>query len=74
MFLFNKKKKEAQNTKFKIKDPVSFRYNGELTFGWIYKIKVSKEGIVTYDIQVGGQCPYFVHDIKEEDLHLRKEL
>ena len=41
MCLFKKKKKIEIETKFKVGDSVIFTRRGELTWGWIYKKKLS---------------------------------
>ena len=71
MCLFKKKKKITVDTKFKEGDSVRFRYRGELYFGWVYAVypKVSEQTV--YDVQVGGQCPMILKNIKEEELTLR---
>lgn len=72
MCFFRKKKPKVEvNTKFKVGDCVSFRYRGDLTFGWVYEIHLNREESVLYDIQIGGQCPAIIYKIKEEDLKIR---
>lgn len=75
MCFFKKKKanKPVINSQFKVGDPVRFRHKDELTFGWIYEIKLGPNGKVIYDIQVGGQCPAVLKDIPEEILKLRED-
>ena len=73
MCLFKKKKKVQIETKFKVGDPVRFRYRDELYFGWIYVIYPKENGQTSYDVQVGGQCPMVVKDIKEEQLTLKED-
>lgn len=63
------RKKEIVNTKYKIKDTVSFRYKGDFRIGLIYKVRVTIDGTF-YDVQVGGECPTIFPNIKEEDIHL----
>lgn len=73
MCFFKKKKKIEVETKYKVGDPVMFRYRDELYFGWIY-VAYPKEGEQTsYDVQVGGQCPMVIKGIKEEELTLRED-
>ena len=68
MCLFRRKPKVVIETKFKMGEPVGFRYRGELTHGWIYEIH-AKEGIETlYDVQIGGQCPAILYNLKESEL------
>ena len=66
MFFFKKKYPPA--AKYKEKDFVNFYHRGDMRFGWIYDAKVDKSGAVSYTIQVGGQCPSFIYDFKEEDI------
>lgn len=66
---FRKKKKYPEIAKYKEKDFVNFRYRGDLCFGYIFEAFVDKEtNKVTYTIQLGGQCPSFIYDYKEEDI------
>jgi hypothetical protein len=65
MLFFNRYPKNALYQK---KDFVNFRRRGELCFGWICDAKSDKAGKVTYTIQIGGQCPSFIYDFKEEDI------
>ena len=61
-------KRYPKNARYQKKDFVNFRRRGELCFGWIYDAKSDKVGNVTYTIQVGGQCPSFIYNFKEEDI------
>lgn len=61
-------KRYPKNARYQKRDFVNFRRRGELCFGWIYDAKSDKAGKVTYTIQVGGQCPSFIYDFKEEDI------
>ena len=71
MCFFKKKKTAPVNTKFKEGDSVRFRYKDELFFGWIYTVYPNTNGQNVYDVQVGGQCPMILKNIKEEELTLR---
>ena len=71
MCLFRKKQKIV--SKFSDGDYVRFKYRGELTFGWVYKIYTDKEGNVMYDIQIGGQCPAVLYGFQENQLTLMEE-
>lgn len=64
---FKKKNKYPINAKYKIKDFVNFRYRNELYFGYIYDAK-EVDGKILYTIQIGGQCPGFIYDYKEENI------
>jgi len=70
---FKRKEKYPENVKYKKGDFVNFRYRNDLYFGYIYMAYVSKENKVTYTIQIGGQCPSFIYDYKEEDIIGLKE-
>ena len=73
MCFFRKKKNKTPpiETKFHNGDPVSFRYRGELSFGWVYAVHPAENGLSTYDIQIGGQCPAILYGLKEEELKSR---
>lgn len=64
---FKKKKKYPDNAKYMLKDFVNFRYRNELYFGYIYEAK-EVNGKILYTIQIGGQCPAFIENYKEEDI------
>ena len=66
--LFIKKNKREEIAKYKKGDFVNFRYRNELYFGYIYSINVDKLNNVSYTIQIGGQCPSFIYNYKEEDI------
>ena len=74
MCLFRKKKaKEViENNKFQLGEFVRFKHRGEVDPGVIYNIKKDNEGNVIYDVQIGGECPAIVYDVKEEDIFGRK--
>lgn len=65
MCLFKRYPKVA---KYKKGDFVNFTRRGELRFGWIYGAKADRHGNVTYTMQIGGQCPSFLYNLKEEDI------
>ncbi len=73
MCFFKRKKKIEIETKFKVGDPVRFRYRGELYFGWIYVVYPKNDEQTIYDVQVGGQCPMILKGFKEEELKLRED-
>lgn len=72
MCFLRRKKKPKIEAKFHLGDSVRFRYKDELYFGWIYEIHAENSACVIYDVQVGGQCPMIIKNIKEEELTLRK--
>lgn len=65
---FKKKNKYPETAKYKKGDFVNFRYRDELYFGYIFMAYISKDNKITYTIQIGGQCPSFIYDYKEEDI------
>lgn len=68
---FKRKKKlpkYPENAKYQIGDFVNFRYRDELYFGYISFAHLDSKGNVLYSIQIGGQCPAFIYDYKEEDI------
>lgn len=67
MLFRRKKKKYPETAKYKKGDFVNFRYRDELCFGYIF-MAYDLDGKITYTIQIGGQCPSFLYDYKEEDI------
>lgn len=74
MCLFRKKKtKEViQDNKFQLGEFVRFKRRGEVDPGVIYNIKQDNEGNIIYDVQIGGECPVVIYDVKEADIFKRK--
>ena len=74
MCWFRKKKKKIINFshRFNVGDSVNYRYKDELNPGLIYDINQTEDGKVTYDIQVGGECPVIVYNIEEDKIFLRR--
>ena len=70
--IFKKEKKEKVVGKYQIGQYVHFRYRNELMFGYIYDIKKDYHGQIIYDIQIAGQCPTVVFNIKEEIIFIKK--
>ena len=73
MFFNIFKKKENKNAwpegaKYKFRDFVRFRHRGELHFGFIHEARVDDEGNILYTLQMGGECPTFVYNYKEESI------
>ncbi len=66
--MFNLFKRYPKQAKYQKKDFVNFMRRGELCFGWIYDAKADRHGNVTYTLQIGGQCPSFICNFKEEDI------
>ena len=72
MFLdiFKKKpKKDAwpEEAIYKPRDFVRFRHRGELYFGFVHEARI-EDGEVIYTIQMGGECPTFVYNYKENQI------
>ncbi len=72
MFLdiFKKKPKKPdwpEEAKYRARDFVRFRHRGELHFGFIHEARV-EDGEVIYTIQMGGECPTFVYNYKENQI------
>ncbi len=65
---FKKKKKEDFESKYQVGEFVSFRFNGALSTGYIYARKKKDDGEVVYDVQLGGECPSIIENVKEEDI------
>lgn len=54
------------DSKFKKNDYVDFWYKDDIYFGHISDVKLDKANNVIYDIDVAGQCPIMIENIKEE--------
>ena len=65
--IFKKKPVYPENAKYQLGDFVRFRHRGELHFGFIHEARV-ENGEVLYTIQMGGECPTFVYNYKEENI------
>ena len=68
--IFKKKSpKDAwpEEAKYKYRDFVRFRHRGELHFGFTHEAKLV-DGEVLYTIQMGGECPTFVYNYKENQI------
>ena len=57
-----------EGAKYKFRDFVRFRHRGELHFGFVHEARLDEEGNVIYTIQMGGECPTFVYNYKEESI------
>lgn len=74
---FRKKTKETIqiNSKFKIGDYVDFYHKDDVYFGHISNIYLDSDNVVNYDIDIAGQCPATLSEIKESRIiriHERK--
>lgn len=72
MFLdiFKKKSNKPEwpeEAKYKPRDFVRFRHRGELHFGFVNEARV-EDGEVLYTLQMGGECPTFVYNYKEDQI------
>ena len=67
LMFFKKKPKYPINAKYQLSDFVNFRFRNELCFGYIFDA-YEVNGKILYTIQLGGQCPGFIDDYKEEDI------
>lgn len=71
--IFNIFKKKAPketwpaDAKYKYRDFVRFRHRGELHMGFVHEARV-EGGEVIYTIQMGGECPTFVYNYKEDQI------
>ena len=68
LIMFFKKKKKVVapiNSKFKINDFVDFYHRDDIYFGKISNVYLDASGEVLYDIDIAGQCPATMSEIKE---------
>ena len=73
MCFFKKKKKVViTNNKFNEGQVINFKHRDDVCPGIIYNVKLDKDNKVIYDVQIGGECPAIVYDVKEEDIFLRR--
>ncbi len=69
--IFKKKpKKDAwpEKAQYKLRDFVRFRHRGEIRFGLVYEAGIDEDGDIAYTIQLGGECPIFVYNYKEQNI------
>lgn len=74
MCFFKKKKRHlVYGNKFYKGELVNFRRKNQIEqdFGWIYDIHQDDNGKITYDIQIGGQCPAIVYDVDEDIIKVK---
>ena len=74
MCFFKKKKKKEEpqiDSKYQLGEMIRFRYKGEISTGYIYRVYLKGEEIY-YDIQIGGECPAIVESVKQEIILPRK--
>ena len=68
--IFKKKPQKSawpENAKYQPRDFVRFRHRGELHFGFIHEAR-EQDGEVIYTLQMGGECPTFVYNYKEDQI------
>ena len=66
MCIFKKKVTIEINSKYKLGDYVDFYHKGDVYFGHISNIYLDSSNQVIYDIDIAGQCPATLTEIKEE--------
>ncbi len=68
--LFKKQSKAVSlpDSKFKMGEYVDFFHKDDLYFGHICNIYLDANGDVLYDIDIAGQCPATLSEIKEENV------
>lgn len=72
-FKKNKNNSKTIDSKFKKGESILFRnHRGELLNGYIYEVYQDKSGAITYDVQVGGECPVVYRDVQENKIIKRK--
>lgn len=73
MCFFKKKKKIViTGNKYQIGQMVDFKYRNEINPGIIYNIKLDLDNNVIYDVQIGGECPVIINDVKENEIFIRR--
>ena len=73
MCFWKKKPKIQIDSKYQEGDFVLFKNKkDEATSGYIYRIYLSPNGDVMYDIQIGGECPAILNEIPENKVIKRK--
>ena len=68
MCFFRKKVKVEVNGKYQLGESVRFKYRGEVCPGYIYRVYLDNNDNVVYDVQIGGECPTIIVNIKEEEI------
>ena len=72
MCFFKKKKTLITWNRFQLGQLVSFKYRDEINPRIIYHINLDKDNKIIYDVQIGGECPAVISDIKEEAIFIRR--
>ena len=68
MCFFKKKVRIQVNGKYQVGESIRFRYRGEVCPGYIYRVYLNDNQQVVYDVQIGGECPTIIVNIKEEEI------
>ncbi len=68
MCFFKKKVRVQVNGKYQLGESVRFKYRGEVCPGYIYRVYLDNNQNVVYDVQIGGECPTIIVNIKEEEI------
>lgn len=71
MCFFRKKPKQPVEriiSKYSYGDQVRFRYKGEICPGIVYGVAKNAKNEIIYTIQIGGECPAIIGDVKEENV------
>ncbi len=64
-----KKNKIVIHSKYHLGDFVRFKDKKDgVCPGYIYEVKLNENNEVIYTLQVGGECPSFRYNIKEEEI------
>ena len=73
MCFWKRKQKTQIDSKYQKGSLVLFKNKrDEITNGYIYRIYLSPNGEVMYDIQVGGECPAILTDIPEAKVIMKQ--
>ena len=51
---------------------VNFKYRNEINPGIIYNINLDSDNNIIYDVQIGGECPVVISDVKENEIFARR--
>ncbi len=70
MCFFRRKAKVEVHGKYELGQAVRFRYRGEVCPGYIYRVYLDDNQKITYDVQIGGECPTVIVNIKEEEIFI----
>ena len=69
--IFKKKSNKSawpENALYRLGDFVRFRHRGEMHFGFVYEVRADDDGSFVYTLQMGGECPTFIYNYKEENI------